>query len=76
MKVHESICELSRTQVKMLMKVKPVYPRLFSGDIMKYIQSSWGFDGLRYITNLFCYGLSFNENKTNDKMPKFNVVPD
>ena len=60
----------------MLMKVKPVYPKLFSGDVMTYIQSSWGFYGFRYITNLFCYALSFNENKTNDKTPKFNVVPD
>ena len=45
--IHDSIFELSLTQVKTfasgLMEVKSVYPRLLSVDIMKYIQSSWVF---------------------------------
>ena len=39
--IHESVFELSYTQVKMFgssVDVKPVYPRLSSWDIMKYIQ--------------------------------------
>ena len=41
--IHESVFELSHTKVKTfgggVMEVKPVYPRLSSGDIMKGIQT-------------------------------------
>ena len=76
--IHESVFELSHTQVKMfgsgVMEVKPVYPRLSSCDIIKYIQSSWGFYAFRYIINFFSYALPFKENLKNDKTPKFYVV--
>ena len=75
--IHESF-KLSDTQDTTFysgaMEVKPIYPRFLSGDIRKYIQSSWHFYALIYIINLFSYTLPGNENEKNDKTPKFFMV--
>ena len=77
--IYRGIFELSCTQVKTfgsnVMEVKPVYPDLCSGDIIKYIQTELlGFYTLTYIINIFTYALPFNENEKNDKRPKCHVV--
>ena len=67
--IHESVSELSFTQVKMfgshVMEVKPVYSRLFIWRYMKYIQTELlgVFNALRYIINLLSNALPFNENE-------------